>query len=665
MGTAVLGHRAWRTDFGADPEVVGRTVKLDGYTYTIVGVLPAGLEIPTGRSAREIDIWKVPDRWWQNGDVWNMDGSGAGLLRLVGRLRPDVDIAAAEADLERVASGLRAEVAEYRTTGFALSAEPLREYVASRSRPVLVLLMATVVLLLLIVCANVTGLMLVRAESRQQDVAIRLAMGSSTGRVVRHLMCESLLLAAAGGGLGILLGAAGAVLLPRLAPPDLPRLGEVSIDARVLTFVLAISAGCTLLFGLAPAVQAARRGARAGLMRARTTADRTTRGMRHVLVIGQIAASLALLVCAGLFVATLGRLQQVSTGFDESNVLTFAVSVPGKRYGWPVETDRFYQRLSERIEALPGVESSAVIWPVPLSGKRWDGPFRGGDLEKDNNVTVRYELANAGFFETLRIPLLQGITFGAADPKRGVIVSQSLAERAWPGRSPIGQRLRASPWGRDTVQFEVIGVAGDVRYESLRREPTEVIYFDSRGYVWTDWEVNFVVRAASDFALLAATIRRELAALDAEIPVADVKPLSAYVEAELASIRFARTLFVLFAGIAAFLAAIGLYGVVAYSVRRRQREFGIRMTLGSGAGDVVRMVVREGVLLTLAGAAFGVMLAVWGTDLLSSLLFGVSQGDPLVYGVAAAGLLLVGVLASLVPAVRATRVDPASVLRAD
>jgi ABC-type antimicrobial peptide transport system permease subunit len=215
------------------------------------------------------------------------------------------------------------------------------------------------------------------------------------------------------------------------------------------------------------------------------------------------------------------------------------------------------------------------------------------------------------------------------------------------------------------VHFEVIGVAGDVRYESLRREPTEVIYFDSRGYVWTDWEVNFVVRAASDFALLAATIRRELAALDAEIPVADVKPLSAYVEAELASIRFARTLFVLFAGIAAFLAAIGLYGVVAYGVRRRHREFGIRMTLGSGTGGVVRMVVREGMLLTLAGAGLGGLLAFWGSDLLGSLLFGVSHGDPLVYGVAAAGLLAVGTLASLVPAVRATRVDPASVLRAD
>jgi predicted permease len=371
-----------------------------------------------------------------------------------------------------------------------------------------------------------------------------------------------------------------------------------------------------------------------------------------------------LLVCAGLLASSMTRMGDVETGFDERGVLTFAVSLPGKKYGWPIETDRFYRTLSERIEAMPGVKGASVVWPLPLAGRRWDGPVQGGAIGPEAHYMARYELITPSFFETMRIPLIRGRTFQTDDPKRSVVVSRSFAERAWPGEDPLGRTIRAFPWGQDTVAFVVIGVAGGVRFESLRDAQTDVVYFDSKGYVWTDWEVNFVVRADGDLPALAESIRETLVSMDPDIPLADVKPLSALVHAEMATNRFARTLFTLFAVVAGFLALLGLYGIVAYNVRMRSREFGIRVALGSRPAGIVRLALHQGLRVTVAGLGVGLVSAFWAAGLLRGVLFGVTTTDPRVYAAAATGLALVAVLSALLPARRAARLDPARVLRA-
>jgi putative ABC transport system permease protein len=586
-------------------------------------------------------------------------------MRVLGRLRPGVDIETARADLGRLSEGFREESPTYRREGFELTADPLHQHVVKRARPILVLLMAAVFIVLLVVCANVTSLLLVRAEDRQQELTVRLALGSGRARIVRHVLAESLVLAILGGGFGILTGVLGTRLLPHIAPADVPRLADVAVDRVVLSYTALTTLACTLLFGLAPALAGLRMRPAGVLSSMRTTSGRGRGRFRQALVVAQISASLMLVVCAGLLVSSHSQMESIEPGFDPDDVLTFSISLPGNRYQWPAPTDLFFRQFEERIRALPGVSAAAVVWPLPLVGRRWDGGFHGGAVREEDRRLARYELITPTYFDALRIPLLDGRTFGTDDPKRSVIVSRALAERAWPGQSALGKQLRAFPWGADTVQFEVIGIADDARYASLRDAPGEVIYFDSEGYAWTDWEVNFVVRAAGDLTALGASIRAQLAQMDAEIPLADLQTMTEIVDAELATGRFARTLFVLFAGVAAFLTVLGLYGVIAYGVRRRRREFGIRMALGSSGGSILAMVLRQSALLTSLGVALGLVGAFWAAGLLQGLLFGVSSKEPMVFAAAAAGLVLIGLLSALPSARRATQLDPMDVLRLD
>lgn len=663
MGTAMLSNEAWRRDFGSDPDVLGRSVQLDGSPYTIVGVLPPGFRLHLGPVPREIDVWKVPDDWWQNGDVWSAEGAEFGLLRVIGRLSEGMDLEMARSDVARVAAGLRDEVPDYLAGGFDLGVTPLHGLVVSRARPLLTMLMAAVIAVVLIVCANVVGLLLVRAEDRRQEIALRLALGSGRGGIVSHLLSESFVLAGAGGILGIGVALAGIRLLPRFAPPDVPRLGEASLDATVLAFAFGATVACMLLFALSPAPAVVRRGARQVLSGVRATAagGRT----RSVLVVLQICASMVLLVAAVLFATSMNRLQSVDPGFDADGVLSFAVSLPGARYDWPEGAARFYEALARRIEEMPGVESAAMLWPLPLAGRSWSGAVRGGRLAEDDRYHARYDLVTPELFETLRVPLVEGRTFEAADPRGVVIVSRSLAEKAWPGRSALGRQLRAFPWGQDTLAFTVIGVADDIRFDSLREPPSDVVYFANAGWVWTDWEVNFVVRANGDPFALTDAIRSAVQSMDPLIPIADVRLLRSFIDRETATLRFARAVFAVFAGVAAFLAVLGLYGVIAYGVRRRRREFGIRLALGSGNPALLGLVVRQGAVLALTGVGTGAVIAIWTGGLLRASLFGVSTMDPIVYLFAGSGLITAGVLAALVPARSVTRVDPARVLRAE
>jgi predicted permease len=663
-GTALLDHELWRTGFGADRDIVGRTIRLDGYTYTVVGVLPPGFRLLLPGVEDHLDVWKVPDDWWQNGDVWSATGAAYGSFRLLGRLGEGVGIDAASAEMARFADELRRVVPGYEDVGFRIGVVPLHERVVRDVRPLLLLLFAAVGCVLAIACANVVNLMLVRTQARSREIALRRALGSGRAGIVRLLLAESLLLALLGGGAGLLLARIGVRALSVAGAPDIPRLEEAGIDLPVLGFAAAAALLCTVAFGLIPALLASRT---AGV--AHVSPERVGAGggrASRTLVTVQLALAAVLLVSAALLAKSVARLASVDAGFDADDVLAFSVSLPGKRYERPHGTDRFLRELEQRIEALPGVRSAGVVWPLPLSGRKWSDDYTGGRVvDGSGRSLAEYRLATEGYFETMGVRLLEGRTFGATDRREVAIVSRTLAERAWPGESAVGRTVYANPWGGGDSGFEVIGVIEDVRNADLREPPGETLYFDSRGWSWTDWEVDVVVRADGEVALIVPSIRAILLDMDSEIPLANPRSMQDYVLDAMSSTRFATLLASLFAAIAGALAVIGLYGVVSYWVARRTRELGIRIALGSGRRALVMLVVGQGALVIAGGLAFGLAAAFAHTHLLHALLFGVQPDDGGTFAAVAVALAAVSLVACYLPARRATRLDPLAVMRAD
>jgi predicted permease len=383
------------------------------------------------------------------------------------------------------------------------------------------------------------------------------------------------------------------------------------------------------------------------------------------LVVLQLSLSLILCIGAALLGTSLKSLAEVHPGFDPGGVVTFSISLPGTKYPWPQGTDRVLRELENGIESLPGVRSAGVVWPLPLSQRVWSNVYVGGGIHETDRAYAEYRLATEGFFETMNIPLLEGRTFSLAEPRHVAIVSRALAERAFPGRTAVGRTLQATPWGGGLERFEVIGVVADVRYADLREPPQETIYFDSRGWSWSDWEVDYVVRAGADPESLVPALRAELARLDPSVPLARPRPMSDYVSDHLAQNRFALSLVGLFAVVAGVLAVVGLYGVVSYSVNQSRREIGIRMALGCGRIGVLTWIYRRGATLVGLGIALGLAGSIAMGRFVAALLFGVTPTDAATLSAVALGLALVGSLACYLPARRATRLDPMSVLRAD
>jgi putative ABC transport system permease protein len=665
VGTLVLSHRLWQGAFAGEPSVVGRSLRLDGRAYTVAGVLPPSFRLHLPSFPPEIDVFKVPDDWWQNGDVWSADSAEFGILRVVGRLRSEGTLAQARQQLAALATRYRERDGVWARAGLAFNAVPLHEAVVGGARSPLLLLAGAVGLVLLIACANVASLLLLRSEHRRREIALCRVLGASRARILRQLLAESLWLAGLGGAVGVALGWAGTRLLAWLPVDGLPRAGEVAMDAGTLVFALAVSLASTLLFGLAPAWRTARRDLTSELIGGRTTAGPSRLRTNHLLVVGQLAVSLVLLVGAGLLTSSLARLQEVEPGFDHRDVLTFSVSAPGTRYERPLGTDRFFRALEDRVRQLPGVEAAGVVWPLPLSGRVWSNQYSAGAVPGTERAYAEYRLATAAYFEAVGIPLREGRLFRADDRPGVVVVSRRLAERSWPGQSAVGRTLRAQPWGPPEETFEVVGVVDDVRNAGLREPPAETLYFDSRGWSWTDWEVSFVVRAAASAASLLPAIQRELERLDPEVPLAEVRLLSQLVDSQLATNRFALLLLAVFAASAGGLALVGLYGVVAYSVSRRVREVGIRVALGAARGSILTLVLGQGARLAMAGVVLGLAAALALTRLLGGLLYGVSPFEPLVLLAVAGGLGLAALAATLGPACRAASVDPATTLRAE
>lgn len=665
-GSIVLSSDLWSAAFDSDPGVLGRSVELDGHPYTVIGVLPDGFEahLPWGDvTPPNIELWKNPDSFWQNGDPWGAQGPEFALLQVVGRLTRTATIADAQAGVDRVAAALRDRFPAFEESRFHIVAHDLHDRVVSNARPLLIMLTGSVLAVLLIGCANVAGLLLVRGHRRRREIGLRVALGCSTARVSRLLMLESALLATAGSFGGLLLALWAVGMAPRWAPAALPRLDELSIDVAVVGFCAGLAVLVALLVGLVPTWIAVRGDPGSSLGSARV-AGAGGGAVRRGLVVGQIATSLVLLVSAALLLSSTARLQRVQPGFDASDVFTFGVSIPGTQYGWPEEAGAFYRDVETGVAALPGVDAAGVVWPMPFAGT-WSSPVEVDEGERRNLGQASYRLTTESYFPTMRIPLQEGRLFREGDRREVAVVSRTLAERAWPGRSPVGLEILATPWGGEPVAFEVIGVVGDVRYRDLREPPEGAIYFDARSWSWVDWEVHVLVRSTVDPAALLPALRSVVAEVDPTIPLAHPAPLADGIEQQTARPRFVLTLLLAFAGSAALLAVVGLYGAISYAVGLRRREFGVRVALGSGRSGIRALVLRESGRLILLGVGIGLLGAVVASSALEALLFEVSGTDPTTYVAAAALLGLAALAATWVPAWRVGRMDPVVVLRND
>lgn len=658
----LLADSLWRRRFGADPSILGRKLMLNGSPYAVIGVLPADFHFPkqpedlgkpaTGRMEIYRPLGYEPeDAVPHNGDL---------NYAAVARLRSGVSIERARADLSAVEAALDAEIGGQWRMLPAIT--PLRQSLTGDVRQSLIVLMAAVGAVLLVLCVNLANLSLSRAAGRARDAAIRTALGANRWRLARQSLAESATLAVLGGGLGILFAAVGSKWLLAAAPVDLPRLADVTLDVRVLAFALAVSVATVLFFGLLPAWRSAAAGSPYETLKSGSGANTAGRGglrIRNLLVSFEVGLCAALLVTAGLFISSFARLTNIDKGFDVERVLAVDVALPGAKYAKAEDRTRFFERVLEQARAMPGVESAAISSYLPLQGESWLDIIRTeNDARPDSKLPVsNLRFVSPGLFRTLRIPLRAGRDFEPGDRNRMVaIVSESLARKLWPDANAVGRRL--VDIGRP---HEVVGMVGDARSTNLDKDPVDMLYIP----LWQrpQYSSSILVRTAMDPKGIAGALRSAVWSADGDVPVPEERTLEQIMSASLARRRFQMTLVLLFALAALALAAFGTYGVVSYAVARRRAEMGIRMALGAGRGDVLRLVLRQGMLPVFAGLAAGAIAALWIGQFVSSLLFQVSPRDPAAFSLAAGVLLLVSAAACWIPARRATRVNPIEALR--
>ena len=652
----VLSHAFWQTRFGGDPNIVNKTINLDGKAYEVLGVMPAEVVLP-----QPAQLW-VPINFDADPE---MKMRNARFLRGIGRLKEGVTLDQAQTDTDLIAAQLEQQYPDS-NTGWSLRLIPLREILVGGSRTMLFILFGAVGFVLLIACANVANLLLVRAAARQKEIAMRTALGASRLRIIRQMITESLLLAIFGGALGALLAVAGVKLLVSLGEDNIPRTANVKIDATVLAFTLLISLATGLLFGLAPAIRtmkenlvdALKDGIRGGSEA--TVKNRT----RSLLVVFESAIAVMLLIAAGLLIRSLVALQNVDPGFDPNNVLTLRVDLPRQKYNTPEKASNFFEQLETRVAGLPGVEAVGLITDLPLSGEARDMPYRVEGRPATSDIAfVDFRRVNKNYFSAMRIPLRRGRNFTEQEVRqsdKAIVVSQAFVDSVFPNEEALGKRLII--WsGIRNEPYEIIGIVGDTRYQSLQGEPSATMYVPTRELLF----VNLVIRTQGDPLSLVGGVRKEVNALDPDQPIAAIRPMTEWVAMSAAGARYRTTLLGLFALLAMILAATGIYGVMSYSVAQRTQEIGVRMALGARPLDVLKLVVRQGMMLVLIGVVVGLAGALALTRVMSSLLFGVTERDPITFVAVAALLIVVAFISCFVPAHRATRVDPLIALRCE
>jgi len=664
---AMISHGFWQRRLGGDSSVINRQLLLNGESFTVIGVLPQTFEWQS-----PVDVW-VPIGL--RADQANMTerGNHPGIY-VLGLLKPNVTMEQARTEIKSIAARLADQYPES-NGGNSAVVDSLQSRAVEDIRPALLILLAAVGLVLLIACANVANLLLARAASRSKEIAIRTALGAGRSRIIRQLLTESLLLSVMGGALGLLFAMWGIDALLAVIPDNVPRLlvMGIGLDARVLAFTLGISMLTGLLFGLAPALQASKSnlneslkdGGRSG------SAGASRQRVRNLLVVSEVALSLLLLVSAGLLIKSFMRLQETELGFDPENVLTLRVPLPEARYKENAVVENFWDELLRRVRALPGVESAGLTRGLPMNGGIESGVMiEGQETTNPKDATVAVNLyAEPGYFRTMNIKLLRGRFLSEQDTKDAplaVMVDEMFVARFFPNADPLGKRLRI---GGDRAPLRnIVGVFKHIKHYGPDEEGRVEIYtpykqVNAESFAAANRSLWLAVKTTGDPTSLAPLIRNEVLQIDKDQPISNVETMENIVAATVAPQKFATWLLGIFAGSAMLLAAIGIYGVMAYSVTQRTHEIGIRMALGAARGDVLRMVVVQGMKLALLGVGIGIIGAVVLTRLMSSLLYGVSATDPLTYG--GVSLLLAGVafLACLIPARRATRVDPMVALR--
>ena len=675
-GTALLSDGTWARRFGRDPNVVGRTLTLNGQPYEIVGVLPAGFALP-----REV----LPTLGvTQDGEIFlplPLAAEAATIrtredYNILGKLERGVSVSAAQAEMETITARLRREFPDVYPPngGLTFSIVPLHEQVVGDVRRPLVVLAASVGFVLLIACANVANLLLSRALARRKEIAVRASLGASRGRILRQLLTESLVLSFCGGAVGVVLAVLGVRWIHAVQPEDVPRLASIAIDGQVLLFTFSLCLLSGVLFGLAPAMglrkldlhetlKDATRGSSGSAVWGRGN------GLRRLLVVGELALSVVLLIGAGLLIRSFARLQDVQPGFSSGGVLTLELTMSGRQYADGPAVLNAYQALWERFDALPGVTASGGVSSLPLSGFFAWGPITVEGRTPppgENFINADIRIVGGRYFQAMDIPLLQGRWFSSDDTRdkpRVVVVDEFMARELWPSQDPIGKRIRFGDLKSTTPYLTVIGVVGRVKQYSLDTDGRIALYLSQ---LQSPQRAMFVVvKGRTDPETLAAPVRQEIRALDADLPIYRLRTMAARVDESLARRRFSMTLLALFAGLALALAAVGIYGVISYLVTQGTREIGIRIALGASQQSILALVLKQGLGLALAGVALGLFGAVLLTRFMHSLLYAVGRTDPATFLMVGALLAAIACVASYLPARRAARIDPMVSLRAE
>ncbi|HEX8775370.1 MAG TPA: ABC transporter permease [Pyrinomonadaceae bacterium] len=650
----ILSNSLWQRRFGADPNILGRALTLNASTYTVIGVMPPDFQFPD----RETELF-TPVAF----DAKQAEQHGAHYISVVGRLKPGVGLEQAQTEMSAIAARLSQQYPDS-NAGWGVSLFRMQEYESRDIKQALLVLLGAVALVLLIACANVANLLLARATARAREIAIRTALGASRWRVIRQLLTESILLALVGGGLGLLLAVWGMDLLLALAPEDLPRVKNGALDARVLGFTILITLLTGIVFGLVPALQSSR----PNLNETLKEGGRGTTGGHHrvrgALVVTEVALAMMLLIGAGLLIRSFYRLQQVDPGFNPKNALAVTVSLPAKKYAEEEQQAAFFTQLIEKVSGLPGVVAVGATQSLPIQGDYVLGfniQGRPPDAPGEEPST-NYYAVSPDYFKAMGIPLLRGRLFTERDKKdtpRVAIINETMAKKFFPGEDPIGKGINVTN-GPERFR-EIVGIVADVKQYGLDRPTTAQTY---EPYLQTPFSgMTLIVRTEGNPTALNAGVRGQVLSIDKDQPVSRSRTLEEVIAESVAKQRFAMMLLGIFAVVALILAAVGLYGVMSYSVTQRTHEIGIRMALGAQQKDVLKLVVGQGMILALIGVGVGLLASLALTSVMRTLLFGITATDPLTFLAIPLLLAVVALAASLMPARRAMKVDPMIALR--
>jgi len=657
---AILGHGFWQLRFGADPSILGEQITLDGHGYTVIGVLPANFEYPLLKGS---ELWTPfsfdKETRTQRGNYW---------LSVIARMKPNISLQESDAQMDAIAHQLEQEYPDNK--GFSqVDLLPLHESVIGGVRSSLWILLGAVGFILLIVCVNVASLLLSRIPIREKEMAIRSALGAGRWRVARQLLTEGILLASLGGAFGVLVAFWGLDLIMKLIPSGIPRTNEIGFDPLVLVFALVISVFTGVLFSLAPVFQLARLAPRQSLAEGMTRSSQGVRSKRmlNALVVAEIALALVLLTGSGLMIRSLIRVLSFDFGFEPENVLTMRISLPETKYPEGHQMTAFFERLVKRVEVLPGVQHASAVNHLPLQ----PGDYRDFTVAEklstgqENAATCAFRLITSNYFRTMRIPLLKGRFFTHQDIEGRelvAIINEEIAKDFWPDEDPIGKRLKFGGAKSEHPWLTIVGVIGN------QRDPTKTwirneIYVPHAQYSDFERSMSLALRTDGDPLSFADVVRNEVHALDRDLPLFAVHPMTRVLSLSLRDWRFIVHLFTFFAGISLLLAVIGVYGVISHAVSQRTHEIGIRIALGANVFDIFKIILRHGFLLTIMGVFIGLLLALGMTRTISSLLYGVEPTDPSTFVSIAMLMVVTALAACYIPARRATKIDPMVALR--